>query len=119
MSTTFQQIDNVKSRIAYLAREIMTVNNNMNRDIQWIDATKGYINLGAKAISNPEMSDVLSFREKNRQSLLGSEKNLLVMHVDARDKKMATLGTLKAQLEEAENQLRDLEVLLEREQSQA
>ncbi|KAG0023454.1 hypothetical protein BGZ81_008099 [Podila clonocystis] len=119
MSTTLQSIENVKRRIMDLAREIVVVNNNMNYDKHWIDKTKGYIDLGRNPISNPRLSDVLSSREKNRQSLLSSDKDLLVLHEDARNLKLAKLRPLNTQLQQAEDELRVLEEQLKREQSQA
>ncbi|KAG0082214.1 hypothetical protein BGZ93_010073 [Podila epicladia] len=119
MSTIVEQIENVKSRIADLAKQIVIVNKNMNYDKHWIDKTKGYIVLGRSPISNPEGNDVLSLREKNRKSLLSSDKELLEMHEDARNQKLAKLVPLKAQLQQAEDELRALEALLEGENSQA
>ncbi|KAG0013294.1 hypothetical protein BGZ82_002188 [Podila clonocystis] len=112
-------IENVKRRITDLAREIVVVNNDMNNDKHWIDKTKGYIDLGRIRISNPKLSDVLSSREKNRQSLLSSDKDLLVLHEDARNQKLAKLRPLNAKFQQAEDELRVLEEQLKREQSQA
>ncbi|KAF9301676.1 hypothetical protein BGZ74_006417 [Mortierella antarctica] len=117
MSTTVEQIEDVKSRIADLAKEIMIANNGMNHENVRIDKANGFIEQGRNSITTEGIA-VLKLREKNRQTLLSSDKELLKWHEEARNQKLEELVSLKAQLQQAKDELRALEALLESENSQ-
>ncbi|KAF9327548.1 hypothetical protein BG006_009160 [Podila minutissima] len=118
MSTTVEQIEDVKSRIADLAREIMIANNGMNHENVRIGKANGFIEQGRNSITTEGIA-VLKLREKSRQILLSSDKALLEWHEKVRNQKLEELAPLKAELQQAEDELRALEALLEGKNSQA